>query len=186
MRKLCLTLALSLITLGAIAQEQEQTQEVNKETIKKKRPRYSFISGGLGGSALLQFNRPVYGVSAYTDINISTEAMKNYGIRGLWNGAAYFGAGVQELLLGPSLSYEAGNTIGTFSLMGGALNVFGGHDPDENGQVRKVSEWGFAYGLGYKHRFFTKHLFNLTLGLDAMGNFSGISLNPNIGFSICW
>ncbi len=157
MRKLCITLALMLMTssLGFAQSEQGTLEKDEAKAIalkgKVKSPRFSFVSTGLGGSAL--FGNNAYGISAQIiDLNISTKGMKNYGVRML-----------------------------------GAINTFSGHDYDPDRHRRRhSSDWGMCYGISYKHRFFAKHLFNLTLGLDAVGDLSGVFLNPSISFAICW
>ncbi len=193
MRKLCITLALMLTSyLASFAQAEQRTlpkDEVKTTSLAKEtRPRFSFVSAGLGGSALIDAG--AYGVSAQiVDINISTKGMGNLGIRALWGGAAYFGAGEQHICLGPSCSFQAGNTIGTSSFILGGISSLGGHDPvppSERPAGQDTKQWDFVVGASYKHRFFTKHLFNLSVGVDVITDFGDLIVSPNIGFAICW
>ncbi len=195
MRKQITILALSLMTsFGLFAQGTENTftKEVTvKQSVEEvRRPRFNFLSLGVGGSVFI-LDDPILGLGLQVvDINIAPKFAHNFGLRGMWGGAAYFDlrAGVEYFFFGPSYSFKTGNSVGTSSILLGGINIMGGGCavPSPDYHRSWSSSWDFAYGLSYKHRFFTKSWFNLSLGVDTFLVDGGFFFTPNLGFAISW
>ncbi len=96
------------------------------------------------------------------------------------------GSGLGYLVLGPSYSFGAGNTVGTASLLAGFGRETGTSiTQDEYGDVHTNSVSGDmqgVFGIGYTHRFFTNHRWNLLVGADVLNGNFGL----NVGFAIGW
>ncbi len=194
MRKQISILALSLITsLGLFAQgvESSLTKEVGvKQGVEEvKRPRFSFFSADIGGSIFI-LDDAIYGFGGRAvDINIAPKFAHNFGLRGMWGGEIYsdWYLGIEHFFFGPSYSFQTGNSIGTASILLGGLNAtLRCCVPSPEYNVSSSKDWDFAYGLSYKHRFFTQSWFNLSLGVDTFLVDGGFFLTPSIGFAISW
>ncbi len=169
------------ITKESVLNKQTTNNTLNSDKHKKRLSYYSF---NLGGGSGFKMN--------LVELNVAGNS--GIGLIFKWGGFASVkqdsessasGGSIGYLVAGPSYSFKVGSTVGTASLMVGLGSEVKStaHRSRYGDIVGESSSQGVGvFGVGYTHRFFTSHRWNLILGADLINDNFGL----NIGFAYNW